>query len=124
MPRGRPGVLSQLDYDRILEMERSGMTMDQIGEAIGVSTRTVHRYRVRGGICSPTGGKGVKATPEWKEKVQKLLAEDYSHRAIAQLTGVCAQTVARHFPGTAWDRKQISEMGKATQMLNRIGVNA
>lgn len=121
---GRPGILSQLDYDRIREMESSGMTLAQIGEAMGVSSRTVHRYRIRGGICPPPQGDGVKATPEWKERVRELLAEDYSHRAIAQITGVNPKTVARHFPGTAWKRQQISEMGKATQMLNRIGVNA
>lgn len=123
--RGRPPkILSQLDYDRILELEREGKTMAQIGEALNVSVRTVMRYRARGGISRPTTCPGLKATPEWKAKVQELLAEDYSHRAIAQITNVNPRTVALHFPGTAWKRQQISEMGKATQMLNRIGVNA
>lgn len=115
---GRPAAITEANVRIVNELGEQGCTLSEIAEAIGVSERTVSRYKRRGGVLLIQ--KYTKTTPEWHEKVQGLLAEGYSHRAIGEMTNVSPCTVSRHYPGTCWTPEQVSEFGHATQMLQRL----
>lgn len=116
----RAGSASTVDTDLFLELARKGCRAVEIAERLQVTTRTVSRLRVKHGFSCPRPQNARKVTPEWHAKVQELLKEGYSHRAIAQIVGSNTDTIARHYPGTAWKREQISAMGAAMLHLSRI----
>ena len=116
----RAGSASTVDTDIFLEMTRKGCSAAEIAERLQVTTRTVTRLRNKHGLCRSNPRTGRKVTPEWHAKVQELLKEGYSHRAIAEITGSHTATIARHYPGTEWKREQISAQGAAMLHLSRI----
>jgi DNA-binding NarL/FixJ family response regulator len=116
----RAGSASTVDVEVFMELSKKGCPAAEIAERLQVTTRTVSRLRIKHGLSCPRPENARKVTPEWHVKVQELLKEGYSHRAIADIVGSTTATIARHYPGTAWKREQISELGAAMLHLSRI----
>jgi hypothetical protein len=116
---GRRKLGEQLDVEKLLRLVESGATLAQTAEAMGVTERSVSRYKQALGLaqCKP----GYRPLPEgWKDRAAALFDEGYSQRAVTELVGVCADTLARHFPGRGWSRHEAGVYARQATMLRRI----
>jgi transposase-like protein len=96
-------------------MEHAQLPIREAAKRLGVSLRTVQRYRTRYGLTQPPS---APADPCWHEKARKLVAEGASITAIAQACGVQWDTVKRHYPEAKWTPEQISEHSVNVRRLN------
>ena len=85
---------------------KQGWSLAEIAEEIGVSTRTVRRYRNEMGI-SETPAPPITYL---QEGIMKVLAEDgASVKEIARSAGVSKGAVLRRFPDAAWTHAEVVE---------------
>lgn len=117
MGRRKAGV--ELDVEKICRMADQGATLRQIAEAMGVTERSVSRYKQALGLTQcPSGNRPL---PDgWKERAADLFDEGYSQQAVAELVGVSAGTVAHYFPGRGWNRSEVGRYARQATALARI----
>jgi DNA invertase Pin-like site-specific DNA recombinase len=111
--------------DLVRELSAEGLKDAAIAERIGVSSRTVLRIRKQLGLSAANPRTSWRATPEWKEEVQRLLDEGWSVAEIIRHTGNTHCTIKRHFPDAGWDPQTSGSyalsIAKANRELRRLG---
>lgn len=112
---GRP---PSVDTEKIVQLTKQGWTAPQIARELGISQRTIQRWRRAGGVAEDHPRATWRATPEWKEAAAKLVEEGYPMQEVAALTGVSTKTVKRHFPDAAWTQQQALDHGR---LMRRLG---
>jgi predicted transcriptional regulator len=116
---GRRKAGEQLDVERLLLMAKEGATLVQMAEALGVTERSVSRYKQALGLTQCQAG--FRQLPEgWKDQAEDLFNEGYSQMAVAELVGVSAGTVARYFPGRGWNRSEVGSYARQATVLRRL----
>jgi hypothetical protein len=75
------------------------MSAREIGEALGVTARTVARDRVAMGVAQP-GPRFV--TPEELEHARLFLEDGCSYAEVERTFGRSYDTIKRHLPGYGW----------------------
>lgn len=116
---GRRKAAEPLDVEKLVRMAERGATITQMAEALGVTERSVSRYKLAFGLTQCQ--TGYRPLPEgWKDQAEALFNEGYSQMAVAELVGVSAGTVARHFPGRGWNRSEIGSYARQSVLLHRI----
>jgi IS30 family transposase len=114
----RPKAGETFDHERLRALANDGLSIIQIAEAMGVTTRTVSRQKRAIGISRPKPES--RPLEEWAPKAARLFDEGYSQQSVAELTGVCCQTVSRHFPGRGWTRHQTGQYVTEVRRLNQL----
>lgn len=79
------------------------LTMDQLAERYGCNVETIRRTRARIGLPP----RRPRLSTERKTRIEARLADGWSHAEIARTEGVSADTLARHYPGTAWSKREV-----------------
>lgn len=116
---GRRKAGEQLDVEKLRRMVEEGATIAQVAEAMGVTERSVSRYKLALGLTQCH--TGYRPLPEgWKDRAEALFEEGYSQGAVAELTGVSVDAVARHFPGRGWTRSESGIYARQATLLHRI----
>ena len=121
---GNGGYITERTTDRreqVTAMTRQGMTAKQIGEALGIASRNVVRYRVAAGITQPAS---VRVTDAQWQAAARMLQDGCSLAEIARTIGANPSTVAAHYPGRGWTKQEVGEwrafMRKANRQLKAI----
>lgn len=107
----RPELIEQT-----VELTRCGVSAPRIAEQLGVTPRTVTRWRLRAGISE---GEARHIAQEVWEEARRILDDGASYGEVARTLGVSRATVARHFPGEGWSRDQTIRFMIETRGLNR-----
>lgn len=112
---------NQVDPERLQWMVKAGNTAREMAEVFGVTARTVVRHKKAHGLSQDRPGRN--RVPEgWHDRAAALLDEGLSYTAVAELTGVMADTVGRHFPGRGWDGPTSGRYAVAVRELNRLTI--
>ena len=121
---GNGGYITERTTDRreqVTAMTRRGMNATQIGEALGITARTVLRHRVAAGIAQPAS---VRVTDKQWQTAERMLQDGCSLAEIARTIGADSKTIATHFPGRGWTKQQVGEwrafMRKANRQLKAV----
>ena len=116
MPGRKPGWA--FDVEKLQTLVAEGRTIADIADEMGVTARTVSRHKRALGIAhSP---RPVRPVEEWGPTAERLFAEGYSQRAVAEITGTNWWNLQRHFPGKAWTRSEAGQYAVAVRRLNRL----
>jgi transposase-like protein len=115
-----PGPVDNPNFDRFIELDDIGWSASRIAEEIGVSYRTVQRWRSASGR--------LKATPaprhpmSDRERALAMIRDGAPFREAGKAVGVTEQTLHRWFPEErAWSKSQAGQYG---QMSRRLGLIA
>lgn len=92
--------------DRAIHLTAEGWTAQQIADNLGVTQRTVYRYRQTAGISQP---KPPALSSGERDFARRLLLDGCSYNEVARTLGRSMDCVLRNFPGFGWDRRQINE---------------
>lgn len=95
----------KIDRNTIRDLINDGWTHKQIAKHLNCSEYTVIRARKELGL--PPGNNPL--TPERRARIQEMLNDGWSWKEIERTEGANWDTMARHFPGTQWTRKQAVE---------------
>jgi transposase len=105
-PRGRKAF--EKEAERFAELNNRGYSAERIAADLGVSARSVQRWRAR----TDTRIKPAPAQrpPEAHERVLELLQDGASMEEAARSVGISSHTVRRWFPDARpWTRSQVGE---------------
>jgi DNA-binding CsgD family transcriptional regulator len=86
--------------DAVVRMTKQGYSTRQIATVLGMTERSVTRYRKRAGITQ--GKPGVPPTAEQLELAAQLFEDGCSIAEVARTLGFSTSTIARYFPGRGW----------------------
>ena len=118
---GNGGYITERTTERreqVTIMTSRGMNATQIGEALGITARTVARHRVVAGVAQPAS---VRVTDAQWQTAERMLQDGCSLAEIARTIGADSKTIATHFPGRGWTKQQVGEwrafMRKANKQL-------
>ncbi|ASR83200.1 DNA binding protein [Arthrobacter phage Abidatro] len=100
----RPQSVTLEDYARI---HRPDLAAAEAAKLLGVTPRTITRYRARLGVSQPSHGGAVRPSPELLAEIAARLDDGWPVKEVCETFHVCHKTVTRHFPGRAWTRSQI-----------------
>lgn len=103
--------------EQIRAAHEQGLTLAETARRLGVSERTVSRWRCRLGL-SP-----ARAREGWQERAQAMAEEGMPVSAIAQATRVDRYTVLRHFPGARWTPSQGGRLSAEIRRARRAGLD-
>jgi IS30 family transposase len=92
-----------------------GLSTRKISERLGVSPQTVGRWLRRRGLAEKQIPRMM--SPEDKMRAEMLLDDGASVMETARTLGFNATTVARHFPGRAWNKSQVGKYGADVRRL-------
>ena len=92
--------------ETVAELTRAGLSAREIAVRLNITERTVVRHRGLTGVAQPTP---PRLTDEQLDTARRLISEGAPYKEIAHTIGCCGSTVAYHFPGRGWTRKQIDE---------------
>ena len=106
--------------ERVVELTRGGRSAADIAWILGVSARTVSRYREKLGI-SHSECRRERTSEDVLLRAKCLLVDGASYREVARTLGIHRSTVAKHLPGYGWTSEQTVQHGRAVQMFNAIG---
>lgn len=82
--------------ERAARLTRQGYTATEIAEDLGVTTRSVQRYRREAGISRPP--HAFRWTPEADETARRMLDSGSTRAAVARAIGAAHATVSRRYP--------------------------
>lgn len=104
--------LTQQRSEAVAELTGMGRSASAIAEVLGITERSVQRYRRRLGISQRPP---VPLTESQLVAAAQLLDDGCSYTEVARTIGCAGNTVARHFPGCGWTRAQINEHLRMTR---------
>ena len=85
----------------------------EAADRLGVTERTVYRYRKALGLADEGVRRPGPVDEEWRRRVRSLLDEGASVKAAASVVGSSTRTVRRHFPGEGWSLSEAGSVGWA-----------
>ena len=94
--------------EQVRRMTLQGASTRQIAEALGTSTRTITRTRVKLGISQ---APLPRMTDAQKAEALRLLDDGCSATETARTVGVSIHSILKHFPGRGWTRQQGAAWG-------------
>jgi DNA invertase Pin-like site-specific DNA recombinase len=103
--------------DEIITLTRNGLSARTIANRLGVTPRTVVRWRSKRGAS-----KGPGYPPVTKERLAqaKALLEDGASRSEVQRTlHISEYTLKRNFPGCGWSSEESIRFAVAMRQANR-----
>lgn len=104
-PRGTKGAATrEAAYDLLAQ----GLTVKEVAARMGCTNRTVERAKKDLGLTNDRGGAN-RMTEQDKALILTHLDDGASLAEIHRTTGWTHDTLRRHFPGRAWNRKQVGE---------------
>jgi DNA-binding CsgD family transcriptional regulator len=112
-----PRELVAYRRERVAEWTRAGVLVGEIAVRLGITGRSVQRYRRRAGVELPAGRR---LTPAQLAHAGRLLDDGCSMNETARTIGCTAHTIARHFPGRGWTRAQTIEHIAAVRRLKEL----
>ena len=92
----KPQWSDNLTRETFLELNASGLSAEIIAERMGVTPRTIGRWRRRFGVMR--GEASTPASAEDREKARRLLEDGCSLAEAARSVGVAPKTVRQWFP--------------------------
>lgn len=100
-PRAAESVKSR--HTAVERLTRSGLTIDQIVESVGLSRTSVVRIRSARGLAR---SKRAPLTDPQKASATQMLNDGAPVSEVARTLGVGRWQIDYHFPGKAWTRRQ------------------
>lgn len=114
--------MRKFDAELFKSLQSSGLSASQIAARMGVTARTVQRWRGRLGLLqrsdSPFATRPI--TTDRLERACALLEDGASRREVMRSVGVSYDTLRRHFPDLKW-RPGDGNYGRMFRELNRLG---
>ena len=107
MSRSLDPVVLAYRRERAATLTREGRSATEIADILGVSPRTVARYRRMTG--TQLGEPSPRLTDNQIELIRQLLEDGCSRAETARTVGVSPHAVRRHFPDKHWTREQTYE---------------
>lgn len=105
----RPAAVALEDYARI---HRPDLTAAEAAERLGVTPRTVARYRARLGLSQASPGGAARPSPELLAEIAARLDDGWPFKEVSETFHVCHKTLTRYFPGRAWSPSQVGKHAK------------
>lgn len=97
------------------------MSDRDIARAMNAKPATAARARLRYGIRRQGERKAARPkTPEQLAVIEAYLDDGYSMNEVSKMTGSCPRTIAKHFPGRGFTRKQSGEAAALARWANQI----
>ena len=107
------------EFAAFVELEHSGMSYRQIAQQLGVSGRTVTRWRRR--IGRPVGVPAVPRPQSDRDFAWRLLEDGCSIAETARTVGVKATTILRWFPDAPrYTHQQAGQLSVLARMEKQI----
>jgi len=107
--------------EAIRRMDREGVRTDIIAQRLGITTRTVTRYRERMGALLQAPKQPF--TDEERAIAEKMLDDGCSYTEITRTLGRGSlHAVRKNFPGRGWTRQQTGEWGMLMRYAKRDGI--
>ncbi|WNM65702.1 helix-turn-helix DNA binding domain protein [Arthrobacter phage Vulpecula] len=97
-------------------MHRPDLSAAEAARRLGVSARTITRYRARLGVSQPSAGATARPSPEALAEIAARLDDGWPLKEIERTLGITYKTLARHFPGRGWTP---SQAGKHARLVSR-----
>lgn len=108
----------KIDRQALAQLLSQGHTAAQIAAQLQCSEHTVWRARKELGL--PPANHPM--TPERRARIQTMLDDGWSWKEITRTEGASWDTLARHFPGTAWTHTHAGHMIATTRDVRpRLG---
>jgi len=96
---------------RFLELQARGLNAKQIAQEMGVTPRTVQRWRGKLNLAKKNTGPWPQ---DIRDKAKALLDGGASYREVGRTLGPSARAIAKWFPGYGWTFQQA---GSYAQMV-------
>ena len=105
-------------WDRFIELDNAGWSAPQIAKTLGVSARTVTRWRKTAGRSQP--GAATPRPAEVREAALRLVEDGASFAEVAATVGVSPKTINRWFPDhQAWSRNEAGRWAATVRQFNK-----
>lgn len=105
------GVTAEMKADRlerVKHMTAEGMSASLIAERLGVTKRSVQRYRRESGCARPYAHR---MTTEDIATAGRMLEDGCSYEEVGRTLGFHGHSIAYHLPGRGWTHAQHSAWG-------------
>jgi hypothetical protein len=102
----------------VARMDEAGATAAEIAATLGITSRTVSRFRAR--LRGAPGQYKPPVSQERLELFDRLLTEGWSYAEISRTHHVAELTLAHHFPGRGWDRSTIGRYAALGRLANAL----
>ena len=100
--------MDEVTLARFIQLDEAGHSSPYIADKLGVTTRTVQRWRHQTGRSK--AGRATPHPPAAREQARRILADGASRAEAARTIGVTARTIHRWFPDVpGWTKKQAGE---------------
>ncbi|QAY16177.1 helix-turn-helix DNA binding domain protein [Arthrobacter phage Sonali] len=118
-PRGR-GKATDDRRGLFLRLNAEGLSLDLMAERLGVTVRTISRYREEYGLSQAHPGQNFRPTEEWIAEVRALAEEGMPIAEICRMKGTTWATIKRNVPDIqVWDASTVGKHGAAVRHTNR-----
>jgi DNA-binding NarL/FixJ family response regulator len=108
-------------WDRVLDLSRRGVPIEQIAEQLGISVTHVSRIRAR---QRKSKQSRRSFTAEEIVIIEEMLNDGCSYAEVARTINRAPKSIRRRWPGRGWDKTACAEFGalryKALQQLPGI----
>lgn len=102
------------------ELQRLGYSAAQIAERMGVTDRTVTRWRKNAGLTKPIAENvGRPVADERLDAAARLLEDGAPYAEVCRTLGMNSRTVRKYFPGHTWTAEQSGQFAAAIHQMNR-----
>lgn len=109
--------------ERVAALTRGGRSATDIAFILGISARTVEKYRQRLGI-SRSECRRERTSDDVLRLAHRLLMDGASYKEVGRTVGVHPCTIAKHLPGYAWSSAQITQHARTVQMFKAVTAGA
>lgn len=100
------------------EMQRQGLSAAQIADRMGVTQRTVTRWRKNAGLTQPLPENvGRPVAGERLDAAAEMLADGAPYQEVCRTLRMNGRTVRKYFPGISWSKE---EAGQFAAQIHRI----
>lgn len=105
--------------ERVAALTREQRSATDIAWILGVSVRTVERYRHRLGL-SRSECRRERLSEDVLLRAKYLLLDGASYKEVGRTVGAHPGTVAKYLPGFGWSPSEIGRHGRAVQEFNAL----